>query len=213
MDLRGTTLRLERENDFAHLILDGPPRNELTFEVFDELATLIDDVLPGLSVTGLIISGAGRHFSSGSDIGELIREVRASGNESSPSWCEIHARSFKKLTDLPYPVVAALRGWCLGSGLELALCCGARVAAENAMLALPEAQHGLIPGCGGTVRLTHLVGYQKAMELILRGEPIGASRAGDLGLVDRVVPKGDVLDEAKRIACCMTGQNAAESGD
>jgi enoyl-CoA hydratase/carnithine racemase len=200
-----TTLRLAGEGDLAYLVLDGRPRNELTFAAFDQLARLVEQVLPTLHVAGLVLSGAGRHFSTGSDIGELVREAGARGNESSPLWCETHAQSFRGLAGLPYPSVAAIRGLCFGSALELALCCTARVAASNALLALPEAQHGLLPGCGGTVRATELVGYGRAMELILSGEPVAADRALALGLVDRVVSRHDVLAEAGRIAYCIAG--------
>jgi len=196
------SLTLEREGDVGRLVIDGPPRNELTFEVFDAFVEIVDDVLPTLDVAGLIITGRGRHFSSGSIVNELIERAGVNGNESSPSWCEIHSDHFRALRRLPYPVIAAVAGCCLGSGLELALSCTARVAADNALFALPESQHGLIPGCGGMVNLTELIGFRKAMTLILGGELLDAAQALELGLVDVVVPRKDVMATAKRLISC-----------
>lgn len=193
----GPTLTLERDGDLGHLTLEGPPANELSFAVFDALAELVERVLPGLDVRGLVISGRGRHFSSGSNVSKLLE--RASSNGHTPSWCEIHSEHFQALSRLPYPVVAAVSGCCLGSGLELALACTARVAADNAVFALPESQHGLIPGCGGTVNLTGLLGYRRALRLILSGELLGAAQALELGLVDVVVRRQDLHETARRL--------------
>lgn len=198
-----TPLTLECDGDLGHLILDGPPKNELDFGFFDALGELVEGELPALEIRGLIVSGRGRHFSSGSNVAELLTKVQGADNESSPSWCEFHARHVRRLGQLPYPVVAAVRGCCLGSGLELALACTHRVAADNALIALPEAQHGLIPGCGGTVRLTELVGYRQAMRLIVSGEPISAEQALGLGLIDQVVGRRELMDAAMRLIYCM----------
>ena len=195
------TLTLEREGDLGHLIIEGPPSNELSFEVFDALAELVERVLPGLDVRGLVISGRGRHFSSGSNVARLLE--RASSNGHTPSWCDVHSAHFQALARLPYPVVAAVSGCCLGSGLELALACTARVAADNAVFALPESQHGLIPGCGGTVNLTGLIGYRRALRLILSGELLGAAEALELGLVDAVVRRQDLQAAARRLVACL----------
>jgi enoyl-CoA hydratase/carnithine racemase len=191
------TLALERDGDLANLVIEGPPANELSFAVFDALAELVEHVLPALDVRGLVISGRGRHFSSGSNVAKLLE--RASSNGHTPSWCEVHSEHFQALARLPYPVVAAVSGCCLGSGLELALACAARVAADNAVFALPESQHGLIPGCGGTVNLTGLIGYRRALRLILSGELLGAAEALELGLVDVVVRRQDVHATARRL--------------
>lgn len=201
----GEYLTLDVDGSIAYLTIEGAPKNELTFQFFESFAQIVEERLPSLEVDALILRGRGRHFSSGSPVDELRSAVRAAGNDRSPSWCEIHSQSFQKLTDLPYPSVAAIAGCCLGSGLELALACTARVAATNALLALPESQHGLIPGCGGTVMLTELIGARRAMRLILSGEALSAEQASDLGIVDGVASKRNLLDEAKRIASCLPG--------
>lgn len=197
------SIALERTGDVGHLIIEGAPRNELSFRVFDDFVELVDRRLPGLDVAGLIISGRGRHFSSGSNVDELLARARVVGNVRSPSWCEIHSEHFQALRGLPYPVVAAVSGCCLGSGLELALACTVRVASENAVFAMPESQHGLIPGCGGTVNLTELIGYRKAMTLILSGELLSAEQAHDLGLVDLVVERKQLMSSAERLISCI----------
>jgi enoyl-CoA hydratase len=194
---------LTRDGDVGHLVIEGAPRNELSFKVFDQFVELVDHVLPQQDLAGLVISGRGRHFSSGSNVAELLERAKVVGNESSPSWCEIHSEHFQALRGLPYPIVAAVSGCCLGSGLELALACTARVASENAVFAMPESQHGLIPGCGGTVNLTELIGYRKAMKLILSGELLSAQQACELGLVDIVVGRKELIPTAERLISCI----------
>lgn len=197
------SITLERDGDVGHLIIEGAPRNELSFKVFDEFVELVDNKLPRFDVSGLIISGRGRHFSSGSNVAELLDRAKVVGNVRSPSWCEIHSEHFQALRGLPYPVVAAVSGCCLGSGLELALACTARVASENAVFAMPESQHGLIPGCGGTVNLTELIGYRRALTLILSGDLLSAEQAHDLGLVDLVVERKGLMSSAQRLISCI----------
>lgn len=190
---------LERRGDVAHLVLDRPPKNELGWSFFEELAGLVEGVLSGLVVRGLVLSGRGRHFSSGSDVNELLDKAAPGPDCASIETWEANARHLRSLGDLPYPVVAAMGGCCLGSGLELALSCHYRVAADNAVLALPETQLGLMPGCGGTVALTRLLGPARALEIILSGRLIGAQEALALGLVDRVVPRKALIDTAERL--------------
>ncbi len=197
--MRGDPFTLSLGTEVAHLILDRPPKNELGWEFFEHLASLTERVLPGLEVRGLVISGRGRHFSSGSDVSELL--VKASdGAGCAPvdAW-ETNAWAMRALSALPYPVVAAISGCCLGSGLELALACHYRVAAENALLALPEAQLGLMPGCGGTVALSRLVGHSAALEMIITGRFVDAAEALAMGLLDRVVPRKELLSAAERL--------------
>jgi enoyl-CoA hydratase/carnithine racemase len=157
---------------------------------FDELARIANS-LAVMNVRGLIVRGTGRHFSSGANVDELRSgfDTAALVNNSD---------SFSILTSLPFPTVAAIHGCCLGSGLELALACRFRVADRNAVLGLPEATFGLLPGCGGTVRLTKIAGYQNAIRLILTGESMLASDAHARGLIDAVVDKSEVEAAAVR---------------
>jgi enoyl-CoA hydratase len=192
-------ITLSVEDEVAHLVLNRPPKNELGWSFFERLADLGEQVLPTLKVRGMILSGQGRHFSSGSDVSDLLTKASdGEGCASVDAW-ETNAWAVRALNRLPYPVVAAISGCCLGSGLELALACHYRVAAGNALLSLPETQLGLMPGCGGTVALSRLVGPSKALELIITGRFIDASEALAMGLLDQVVHRKWLLDAAKRI--------------
>jgi enoyl-CoA hydratase/carnithine racemase len=157
---------------------------------FEELAQM-SKALVSMEVRGLIVRGAGRHFSSGANVEELRSTIDATALVN-------NSDSFSILASLPFPTVAAIRGCCLGSGLELALACRFRVADKNAVLGLPEATFGLLPGCGGTVRLTKLAGYQNAIRLILTGDSMLAHDALAVGLVDAVVDKADIATVAIR---------------
>lgn len=190
---------LEREEGVARLVLDAPPRNETGGAFFRALAALLP-ALRDLPLRGLVVHGSGRHFSSGADVEALRNGVRGSSPALDAPALAGATLTFQALAELPYPVVAAVGGCCLGSGLELALACRFRVAAENAVFALPETTFGLIPGCGGTVRLPRLLGTGRAVELLLSGRTLDAREALAVGLVDAVVPRRDLLEKARRLA-------------
>jgi len=191
-------LALEPDNEVAHLVLDAPPRNEMDQGFFHTLAALVR-MLKDLPVRGLVVHGAGRHFSSGADVNTL--KIGLTGEQPALA---VHnlleaTSSLQAIAELPYPTVAAIGGCCLGSGLELALACRWRVAAANAIFALPETSFGLMPGCGGTVRLPALVGRGRAVELLLSGRFVDAEEAREIGLVDAVVDRRDLLPAARRL--------------
>lgn len=194
------SLRLVAEPDgaIAHLVFDAPPRNEMGQEFFRTLAALVG-TLKDLSVRGLVVRGAGRHFSSGADIDALKAGLAGAQPAHAADALGAATSSFQVVAELPYPTVAAVGGCCLGSGLELALACRWRVAATNAVFALPETSFNLMPGCGGTVRLAPLVGRGRAVELLLSGRFVDAAEAREIGLVDAVVDRRDLLDAARRL--------------
>ena len=206
--MSGARLRLSVAGPVAYLTLDAPPRNAIDRAFFRQLATLSRDELPHLPVRGLVVHGEGRHFSSGADIAELDALIARSVPGDEGLWDQALA-DLAALEALPYPVVAAVRGCCLGVGMELALACHYRVAAERAVFALPEATFGLLPGCGGTVRLTELTGPATAMELILTGRTILADEARALGLVDRVVPRRELLSAAEAAIATLDSRTGA----
>jgi enoyl-CoA hydratase/carnithine racemase len=148
----------------------------------------------------LIVAGSERAFSTGSDLEEALS---ASLPEHLEHWRLGHA-IFDALEALEIPVIAAIRGWALAGGCELALACDLRIAGEGSMLGLPEIRIGVIPSCGGTQRLPRIVGRAQALELLCTGDAISAPEAFRIGLVNRVVPDDQVLDAALELAGRIT---------
>ena len=191
-----------REQDgVGFLQLDDPPKNTLNRQAFHEMRRLTRDVLPGAEIRGLIVHGSGRHFSCGADLDELLALLAKPGDprEAADELLRENIDSFLEIEHLPYPTVAAIGGCCLGAGLELALACRYRIATPHALFALPETQLQVMPGCGGTIRLTKLVKPGKAIELILTGRGVLADEARQIGLIDRVVARGELLPAAVRV--------------
>ncbi|HOU55278.1 MAG TPA: enoyl-CoA hydratase/isomerase family protein [Myxococcota bacterium] len=163
--------------------LDAPPGNLMDPGFFESLEVALEAV-QDRRVAGLLIRGRGRHFSAGADRDALrpFWQDRASITR--------HRDLFSAIEDLPFPVVAWVEGACLGSGLELALCARLVLAAPGAMLGCPEASFGVMPGCGGTWRVTRRVGTSRALDLMLTGRLVDAEEAVQMGLVDGVVARG-----------------------
>ncbi len=191
-------LVVEPDGGIARLVLDAPPRNEMGRDFFGRLDALVG-TLKDLPARGLVVHGAGRHFSSGADVGALKAGLVDAQPVLDGQALLAATRCFQALAELPYPTVAAVGGCCLGSGLELALACRWRVAAANAVFALPETTFDLMPGCGGTVRLPLLAGRGRAVELLLSGRLVDAAEALEIGLVDAVVGRRELLDAARRL--------------
>jgi enoyl-CoA hydratase/carnithine racemase len=195
-----TPVVLEQHGVIAELLLNAPPRNEMNRQFFDAWAELVRE-LPRLAVAGLIVRGRGRHFSSGADVEELRQRLGPAGSSAetcatAPGFLRDATAGFQALAQLPFPVVAAISGACLGSGLELALACHYRVATPTAVLGLPETSFQLMPGCGGTVRLPAVVGVGRAIELVLTGRRLLAPEAREMGLIDGVVERDELRSAA-----------------
>lgn len=204
-------LSLERHGEVATLWLDSPPRNQTDLALFDALARLCAEVLPRLGAAGLVVAGRGRHFSSGADVEELRRAAAGLGAGAGGALLRSHREALGALEALPYPVVAAIDGCCLGSGLELALACGHRVASARALLGLPEATFGLMPGCGGSVRLQERIGHGPALALALTGRTLQADEALRLGVVDAVAPAAELHATAARLARLLARRSSVFS--
>ena len=195
------TLRLDRQGRVAIITINRPDkRNALNIKTREEGAALLDQLREDNSVGVVVFTGAGdKAFVAGADIGEFAGRTAITQREVMTS------RSlFTAIDTFPKPVIAMINGYCLGGGCELALACDIRIASENASFGQPEINLGIIPGGGGTQRLTRLVGEGKAMEMILTGEIIDASTAFTIGLVNHVVPadqlQAKTLEMANRIA-------------
>lgn len=176
--------------------LNNPPLNLVT----RKLTVRLGDVLTGLAsdtdLRAVVMAGNDRAFCAGSD----IEEFPSLYGRVAEGKLLLEGAVYRRLARLPVPAIAAIEGAALGGGLELALCCDIRVAAETATLGLPEVGLGAIPGSGGTQRLPRLLGPGRAKELILTGEPVDGTRAGEIGLVERVVTPGRAETEALELA-------------
>jgi enoyl-CoA hydratase len=182
----------------ARLTLENPPLNLVTRELLEQLdaalATL--EAADAGDVRAVVVTGAGdRAFSAGSHVGDFENQRGSAGRERH----ELESGVAARLARLPMPVIAAIEGNALGGGLELALCCDIRVAAEQAKLGLPEVRLAVTPGAGGTQRLSRAVGEARARELILTGRVLDATEAERIGLVSRVVPAGRAVAVAEEI--------------
>jgi enoyl-CoA hydratase len=197
----GDYISTELDGFVAVVTIDNPPMNQLSASLLEELEAEIDRLDADDGVRTIVLVGAGeRAFVAGADIKEFpsLREAAADAHESGS------ARGIQKLGHrmdaARTPFVAAIHGFCLGGGLELAMCCDIRVASEDSQLGQPEIKLGLIPGGGGTQRLPRLVGIGRAMLLNLSGEFVDAATAYEWGLVERVVPHEELRETALGIA-------------
>lgn len=189
-----TLLLSTDENGICTLTINRPDKlNALNNKVLDELDKAVDAISEDLKIKAVVITGAGeKAFVAGADIKELSSLDPVSGERVSKRGQEI----FQRIEDLTIPVIAAVNGYALGGGCELALACHLRIASENAALGLPEVSLGLIPGYGGTQRLTRTVGRAKALECIMTGRQIKAEEAFQIGLVNQIAD-GNPVEEAK----------------
>jgi enoyl-CoA hydratase len=171
--------------------------NALNREVLEEIARVLRDVRHDPLIRVLIVTGAGdRAFIAGADIAAMSEMSNVDGLE----FTRLGHRVMQTVEDLPIPVIAAVNGFALGGGLELALACDLIIASEKARFGQPEINLGLIPGFGGTQRLPHRIGHSKARELIYTGEMIDASVGVELGLVNQIVPAAELMIAAHKLA-------------
>ncbi len=191
----------EVRDGIGRLTLSAPPKNCLVDpEIAGEgaLARWLSDE----SLRGVIVSGEGRHFSAGADI-ESLKKL-ALDRDGIAAHMSAGKKALDVILSCEVPVVAAIRGACLGGGLEIALACHIRAACESAFFAFPEAGLSIMPGLGGTVLLPGLAGRARALELILSSDMIGSERALELGLVDHRVPTAELMAFAVSLIDSMT---------
>ncbi len=191
------TLILENRDGIFVLTINRPKvLNALNHTVLSELNSAIDYIKSQESVLGLVITGAGdKSFVAGADISEFKGKTPEEARKQS-EWGQ---SIFKKIEDLPFPSIAAINGFALGGGLELAMSCTFRYASPNAKVGQPEVKLGLIPGYAGTQRITRLIGHSKALEICMTGRMVKAEEALKLGIVDRIVEDNLVEEAIKSI--------------
>jgi enoyl-CoA hydratase/carnithine racemase len=195
------TILLEKKERIAFITLNRPEVfNAINDKMISELGEVVSDIHKDPSIRVVIITGAGKAFQAGADIGELSR--------MNPlqilNWNQRLVQNLNALESMRQPVIAAINGFALGGGLELALACTIRVASDKVKMGLPEVKIGIIPGAGGTQRLPRLVGKGMASEMVLTGEMIDAQTAFRIGLVNKVVPQEELMKTSRDIADKIT---------
>lgn len=187
------TILTEREDTTFIITLNRPDKlNALSPELTGEVVDALDGVRTDSSVRAIIITGGPKVFAAGADLSKMQTASAIemyNRNLSGDMWTTV--------AEMPQPTIAAVAGYALGGGCELAMACDLRIASETAKFGQPEINVGIYPGAGGTQRLARLIGLGRAKELVFLGDPIGAEEAHRLGLVNKVVPGENLLDEAK----------------
>jgi len=192
-----TLLTSLEENIFIITINRPEKLNALNRAVIEELSAAIDEVYNNNEIKSAIITGAGeKAFVAGADISEFLSFDSTSGEALARKGQQ---NVFDKIENSPKPIIAAVNGFALGGGCELALACHFIIASDNAKFGQPEVNLGLIPGYGGTQRLTQLVGRNRAMQLIMTGEMFSATDAQQFGMVNKIVAQNELLNETKKI--------------
>ncbi len=196
-------VKVSVEDRTAILTIDHPPANAFNEQTVKDLGAAFDQVLADSEVKAIIITGAGQFaFVAGADINEIKLQIDAgrAGKEVKRDLITEGQQLFNRIEKSHKPVIAAINAICLGGGLELAMACHMRIASDTARFGQPEVNLGLLPAWGGTARLPRLVGRGKAIELTLTGDMLTAQEAARLGLVNKVVPAGQVVKTASDLA-------------
>ena len=196
MVVQGEVTRVELDGAVATLRLDRPPVNALNLAMQREILAAAEWIAATDRVGAVVIYGGERMFAAGAD----IKEMAAMTYQDMAEGSKLLQRSFQAVAAIPQPVIAAVTGYALGGGCELALCADLRIAGTRAKLGQPEVLLGVMPGLGGSQRLPRLIGPSRAKDLILTGRYVAADEALSLGLVNRVVDDPAVFDEARTLA-------------
>jgi enoyl-CoA hydratase len=195
------TLLYEKRARIGYVTLNRPRLlNAQSPEMFEELAQVFDEMKRDPEVGAVILTGAGdRAFCAGADI-NFLKQLAQTTPMAAKTFVEKNRLAFGAIAHLGKPVIAAVNGFALGGGCELAMACHMRIASDNARFGQPEINLGLFPGAGGTQRLPRLVGRGIALEMMLTGEPISAQEAHRIGLVNKVVPAAELMATAEMLA-------------
>ena len=189
-------IKYEVSNEIAILTFDSPPVNAFTDGLVKDLNDTLT-LIESSTLRALIITGSGRYFNSGGDINRFLTIKDKRG---AIEFVELAQGIMDRIAAVECPVLAAINGFALGGGTEIALACDIRLASDNAMLGLPEVQYGILAGAGGTQRLARLIGPGKAKMLMFSAAKINATDALDIGLVDKVTDAANLLPEAIKLA-------------
>ena len=190
-------LTLTREEGYAVITLNRPPANAIDSATLAELGRALDEIESDSKIRSIIVTGSGdRMFSAGADITEIAAATAEERQRFMARGCDL----FDRIQGFPKPVIAAVNGFALGGGNELAMACDVRIAASRARFGQPEINLGLVPGWGGIQRLSRLIGRTRAEELLLTGDALEAQDAKAAGLVNKVVADEELMAEARALA-------------
>lgn len=199
----GQIVHIEKAEGYAVVTIANPPMNVISNQVFKELDNAFGELGEGTGVNAVILTGQGENvFAAGADIKEFPHLIGQPALQA--KFMETH-EILNRLERFEKPVIALLNGLTFGGGCELALCCDIRIAEDHAQIGLPEITLGLFPGGGGTQRLPRLIGEAKAKELMFTGQAVSAAEAEKIGLVNKVVPKGQGMEAARKMAARIGG--------
>ena len=181
-----------RDGNVAIVTIDNPPVNAMSFHVRAPLKDILLELRDDATVEAMVLACAGRTFVAGADISELTAQTPIVAKGRARAGQDV----FRRIETCPKPIIAVVNGFALGGGCELAMACHIRIASDAAKFGQPESKLGLLPGFGGSQRLARLVGKGRAMQLLMTGEMIDAAEAYRIGLVNKVVPAGELMGAA-----------------
>jgi len=193
------TINFHLEGSTGILELNRPPANSMSKLFFHEIHELSDTILNDEQVKAIVVTGAGRHFSSGANISDLL-SFDPQNSYYAKDFYIANSRTFKRFYTAKIPIIAAIKGVCLGSAMELAMSCHFRIATENVLMGFPESEYNLMTGCGGTYYLADVTNKKNVMDLLLGNKNLNASEALKQGVIDRVVKKNEILAKAINFA-------------
>lgn len=198
------TLLVDAADRIITITLNRPPMNPISSQLIDELNGLLDEIEDDPDIRAVIITGAGeKAFCAGADITEFGQAFAEGGVKE---LVMSRHRMFTRIERFPKPVIAAINGYALGGGCELAMSCHLRLMSQEAVAGLPEINLGVFPGYGGTQRLPRLIGRTRAYELLFLGDRVPAERANEIGLVNKVSAAASLMDDAKELAGRLAAQ-------
>jgi len=200
------TIDWKVEEQIGQLILNQPPTNHMNNLFFDELGDLVRHIVPNTSLSGILVYGKGRHFSSGADLNDLLTNILEhcpddanTAQNPLPDFLLDNLETFRLINKFSFPVISVVTGVCLGAAFELALSCHIRICAGNALLGLPESSFNLLPGLGGIQNLLMLTNQKKTFEIVLGGNNFSAQDALEWQLVDKILDRHDVMTFAGQL--------------
>lgn len=203
--MRFPYLSIEISEKIAIVSINKSPGNSLSGELLKDIDSCIFGLNENSGVKVIIFTGTGKTFATGADITEMGRCKSA---EQAMEMSQLGQKVFLHIENSQKPVIAAINGFCLGGGLELAMSCHLRIASDHSVFGMPEISIGMIPAFGGSHRLPAIIGRSKAIHMILTGEKIQSRESLTIGLVNLIVPGDKLIDEARKLAQKMTGKSS-----